>query len=460
MKLSSAGALLGLASSALAYAPTFNAGPLNAGSLAGHWSYADVVSGVQYLAESQPSQCTYESIGKSLNGLPIPALTVTDSKDLTFPVTARPSILFTSLTRGDEPLSLSTLLNVVRHVTNTTGRDPGVTALLSAAKLVFVPIVNPDAWNSVVPEGSSTYWAKNKHLECGPDPAKGGVDLTTNWGFSFDTYLPASSLKENVAKYEDRCSPNYHGSEPFSEPETAALKGLMTTVQPKTVVFFRQTTAPTSAIVVPYSYHPSSTAVQITRQLFRAEDSKVYDTILNIMNPEPATAYRAGTTWNLTASTTSGSDLDWSFDQAGAFSVVLEVANGDIETVAAQHLKPVISLALETPTLPSKSAAPGKSILKKVRKASLVLPLFLGILAGVLLLAGYLVARFLLGYDKVWDRFVVTVDRIKRWRMTRHYRSLGGNKEGDEDDGLDGEDFGWALDEGLGDDEEGTGFQA
>ncbi|KAJ3160438.1 hypothetical protein HDU86_000772 [Geranomyces michiganensis] len=409
--------------------------------------YDSVASGLQRMAEKSPQLVEYGTIGNSLEKRPIPLLTITNKANLATPLASRPSLLITSLSAGDEPSSLAASLGIARYFADN---PPEVSALLSAIKIVFVPIVNPDAWFAAT---NIAFTKKSRRKGCS-DPSLAGVDLTRNWDFHFDTYLPSSDMDANIKKYEEPCSPFYHGEAPFSEPETAALKTLIDSSKPKAVLFFRQTSNLRPSLVIPYAYHPSNSSVQSSRQLFRPEDAKEYDAITSAMNVN--NTYDVGTMWDRANETVSGSELDWTFDQAGVFAVsVLVSPNTDqkAELSGSKHLQSTLALANMITTLPAKAAKPSKNpVLKHIKKAVLNVPLILGALAALFLAVGYGTARFL-GYDKIWDRFTLGVNRIKRWRMTRNYRQLGTQAvdDGDEDD------FGWAMDEGLA--EEGGGFQ-
>ncbi|KAJ3174938.1 hypothetical protein HDU87_006604 [Geranomyces variabilis] len=420
---------------------------LDGSALGGYWNYTSVCDRLQGMAQRSPQLVEYGSLGTSLEGRSIPYLTFSNKANNAIPPDSRPSLLMTSLSGGDEPSSLAASLGIAQYLTEEHAET---SALLAAIKIVVVPIVNPDAWSAAT---STAFTKKNRRKGC-DDASLAGVDLSKNWDFHFDTYLPSSDVDANIKKYEDPCSPSYHGDAPFSEPETAALKTLIdTTVKPKAVLFFRQTTNAQPALVIPYAYHPSNAAVQSTRQLFRPEDAKEFEAITAAMNTDGKT-YAVSTMWDVAGETVSGSEMDWTFDQAGIFAVSVMVApNTDsaIEYSGSKHLPSTLALANMISTLPAKAAKPNKKgVFKHIKKAVLNVPLVLGALAALFLAVGYGVARYL-GYDKIWDRFTLGVNRIKRWRMTRNYRQLGAQPVDDGDD----EDFGWAMDDGLA--EEGSG---
>ncbi|KAI8592514.1 hypothetical protein BDZ88DRAFT_406795 [Geranomyces variabilis] len=422
---------------------------LDGSILRGYWNYASVCETLQGMAQNSPQLVEYGSIGNSLEGRSIPYITITNKANTAIPPDSRPSLLVTSLSAGDEPSSLAASLGIAHYLSEEHAET---SALLAAIKVVFVPIVNPDAWFAAT---NTAFTKKSRRKGC-DNASLAGVDLTKNWDFHFDTYLPSSDVDANIQKYENPCSLSYHGDAPFSEPETAALKTLIdTTLKPKAVLFFRQTTKPQPSLVIPYAYHPSNASVQSSRQLFRPEDAKEYDAITAAMNTDSKT-YNVGTMWDVAGETVSGSELDWTFDQAGIFAVSVMVApNTDpaVDYSGSKHLPSTLALAKMISTLPAKAAKPSKNpVLKHIKKAVLNVPLILGALAALFLAVGYGVARFL-GYDKIWDRFTLGVNRIKRWRMTRNYRQLGAQAVDDGDD----EDFGWSMDDGLAE-EGGGGF--
>lgn len=79
-----------------------------------------------------------------------------------------------------------------------------------------VPMANPDGYNYSFT--SDRLWRKNRRITS--QPGCGGVDLNRNWDFHY-----------GVGASENECSEVYRGSEPFSEPETKALRDAMTKVK-------------------------------------------------------------------------------------------------------------------------------------------------------------------------------------------------------------------------------------
>ena len=119
------------------------------------------------------------------------------------------------------------------------GRDDRITGLLKRARVVVVPVVNPDGFHASrespvdpedpttgtvvgIPGNGTTYRRKNcrntttrGHTQP-PSPCDGnlGVDLNRNYGINWGS--------NGASTYEE--APDYRGDSPFSEPESEAIR--------------------------------------------------------------------------------------------------------------------------------------------------------------------------------------------------------------------------------------------
>ena len=133
-----------------------------------------------------------------------------------------PTILFLSLLHGNEPMGLLALLWTVQLLQETQDQQHATTSLpttTTTTRILFFPMVNVDAYQYNLQnhnECRRTNMRKvcqrtnNQCLE------QDGVDLNRNFAFDF---APRNSNK---------CSQGYPGREPFSEPETQAIRRLVT----------------------------------------------------------------------------------------------------------------------------------------------------------------------------------------------------------------------------------------
>jgi hypothetical protein len=91
------------------------------------------------------------------------------------------------------------------------GKDERLTKLVNGREVWFVPMVNPDG--VAFSQNKTRYWRKNRR---NVDGRAFGVDLNRNYGYKWG----------NVGASSSPTSDTYHGTGPFSEPETTAIKEL------------------------------------------------------------------------------------------------------------------------------------------------------------------------------------------------------------------------------------------
>ena len=104
-------------------------------------------------------------------------------------------------------------------------------AVLSSNVFIILPLLNPDSWTNQEPnEGIMS--GKSVAATCSGNANFDGVDLTRNFDGFWDVYM-ASDDQAQKAEHEDGCSAVYHGSKPFSEPETTAVLSVLDEYSPK-----------------------------------------------------------------------------------------------------------------------------------------------------------------------------------------------------------------------------------
>lgn len=130
----------------------------------------------------------------------------------------QPAILLTALIHGVEVIGSVALL----HVINELAADGQSQALLSAFRLVVMPVVNPDAFArnmDRLQRGWPAMQRKNAR----------GVDLNRN----FPSPAPAQRRSWHPFSGSSlRFSPYYRGPAPFSEPETQAVREVVAASKP------------------------------------------------------------------------------------------------------------------------------------------------------------------------------------------------------------------------------------
>jgi len=110
----------------------------------------------------------------------------------------------------------------------------------------ILPIANPDGYK--YSREQNPQWRKNRRPgeECSAreagDPAEGpGVDLNRNFGYAW-------------AGGDDKCSSNFPGTEPFSEPETKAIRDFLLPRYKGQVVIYNSVHSAGQAFVIPWGH--------------------------------------------------------------------------------------------------------------------------------------------------------------------------------------------------------------
>ncbi|KAJ3254184.1 hypothetical protein HDU77_004170 [Chytriomyces hyalinus] len=429
-----------LFSTALA-ASTINSGT----TLDGFPTYSTIVSLLQKTAAANPLIATYSSIGQTREGRDIPSLSIhyhhpstpTDGKGRPSGgyVDMRRSVLFVGGVQPREVLSMTALVALVDRMiaVGVSGEDGTVMQAIKGAKAVFVPMLNADGYEhvrGVFPLHKDSI-VKNGAPGCSSaNVTSSGVNLGHNWDFEWNYEVISSE------DYNNPCDASYRGPGPFSEPETRALRDLILKENPKAVIIVHSRhTSEESRLIVPFMFHKSTFLSQSKSklQMLSDQDISAYKNLTDSMQSSLAAAdarYTIGTSWETIQHTISGSDLDWIFDNTGAYSLIMQMGTQDgsywpdedfVPSLVEKHFNPMLKFLQLSIGLPEKTTAKtvGSSILKHVSR----IPFYLGV-ALFLIVAGILSTSWLLGYDNVWGRFKTWASRVQRRLERKQYVGL------------------------------------
>ncbi|KAJ3064638.1 hypothetical protein HDU98_011970 [Podochytrium sp. JEL0797] len=431
----------------LLLAPPLTLGQSQA-SLAGFPTYSTVTDHLQSIASKHPLLATFTQIGSTRSNLAIPSLTLHynhPSNTETGAIDLRPSIVILAQIQPREVLALQTavtlmdrLVEVATTSSLTSTQDKSALEALKGARLVFVPMVNPEGFEELRLKFPLLKDEVMKNGAPGCEDANitsSGVNLGHNWDFEWN--YPILSHDD----FSDPCSHSYRGPEPFSEPETQALRDLLLTTLPKSVIILHSRhTSDQSRLIVPFAFHKSSFS-SISKgasgkklQMLSDNDIDAYKVLTEGMQSllgDQESPYAVGTSWETIGETISGSDLDWVFDTVGAFSMVVQVGTtegtywpeeGLIEGLVEKHISPLLQFIHLTPSLPPKTTTRTKnsSLLHRMNW----IPIYLGV-SLLLIVGGVLGTSWCLGYDRVWDRFATWMKRMERRVMRRRKEYVG-----------------------------------
>uniref|UniRef100_A0A5S6QI08 Peptidase M14 carboxypeptidase A domain-containing protein n=1 Tax=Trichuris muris TaxID=70415 RepID=A0A5S6QI08_TRIMR len=136
------------------------------------------------MASQHPDKVHTFRIGKSVDGNNILAVAIA-ATDPDRHLTLRPNVLFTANIHGNEVVGREILLHLLSYLVQTYGENELTTELMDSSRLIMIPSMNPDGFNSAVEGDCHTVIGRtNKH----------GVDLNRNypkiWRHTEDTYEP------------------------------------------------------------------------------------------------------------------------------------------------------------------------------------------------------------------------------------------------------------------------------
>jgi len=188
-----------------------------------YWRYDRILTTLDGWAEEHPTLVFTGAIGTTRLGEPIRAMR------LGFAAPGTPTVLFLASQHANEPNGTAAIMALAERLIADYGRDPEVTAWMANLSIWLVPVVNVDGHRHVF-SGAPGWrdWRKNGRDNDGdgrPFGSGDGVDLNRNWDHRF-----------TADKSTRPAGRSYKGPEPFSEPETRAVRDLVLRIRPLIVV--------------------------------------------------------------------------------------------------------------------------------------------------------------------------------------------------------------------------------
>lgn len=166
-------------------------------------SYEETGEFLHQMQKKHPSLIKVESIGKTWEDRDIFLATL--SRDVEN-AHKKPALFFTGTIHAREWIGHELAIEFIEYVVANNEFDPRLDMILDKCTIYLVPCANPDGFE--YSRNHFTFWRKNRR-----DNKNGtyGVDLNRNFSVGF-------------VKSKDTSSNVYGGPEPFSEPETRAIK--------------------------------------------------------------------------------------------------------------------------------------------------------------------------------------------------------------------------------------------
>lgn len=166
-------------------------------------SYPECVEFFREAEKSHPELFKVTTIGKTWEERDL--IVVTISKDMENADT-NPALFYTGSIHAREWVGIELAVGYGRHLLEHIDFDPQLNQMLERSTFYIVPCANPDGFE--YSRNHFSFWRKNRRQNA---DGSFGVDLNRNFSIG---YAPSKNTSSNV----------YSGPQPFSEPETAALR--------------------------------------------------------------------------------------------------------------------------------------------------------------------------------------------------------------------------------------------
>lgn len=185
-------------------------------------TYDEALDQMKAWAAAYPDLVELVNVGfawRASEGLPgrsLWALRITNRHN----VEPKPNILIVALHHAREIVTPEITLRLADLLLTEYGHDADVTAVVDSRDIWLLPIMNPEGYAYAE---AAVDWRKNaddSESTCsdGVPPNSYGIDLNRNYGYEWST----------IGSSANPCYLTYHGSTGFSEPETRALRDLIT----------------------------------------------------------------------------------------------------------------------------------------------------------------------------------------------------------------------------------------
>jgi hypothetical protein len=235
MRLAFAAALPFVLPLALASCSTPGAGP-SAEATPADGPYHDsaaTAAEIRRLADQFPGQAQALSLGRSWEGRDIAALSISATGG---DVDRRPNIYIVAAMHAREWIGVEVALGFARHLLSPGGAGTGageVRRALQQARFHVVPMLNPDGQDFAI--RTRGFWYKNRR-----DNGDGtwGVNLNNNFPPGWECTGVYSASPSAISSSE-----RYRGTEPFSEPESRALRDFMLSHPPAGLIDYHSSGA-------------------------------------------------------------------------------------------------------------------------------------------------------------------------------------------------------------------------
>ena len=256
----------------------------------------EIIAFYDALVDARPDLVSSRVIGESFEGTPIRAYTICASDPA-----SRPALYINTGAHAREWIGPATIAYLADALVNRYDVDPRIGGLVDGIAWEIVPLANPDGYDHSW--DVDRLWRKTR---CVNSDGTRGVDWNRNyaagWGGSGSSGSPSSDI--------------FRGPEPFSEPETRAIRDDVLSL-PNIAIFF-DVHCYSQLVLWPYGYdntEPAGEAGQVHRDIGEGIAASIESVNGKVFDPKPAhDLYLA-----------SGTSPDWAWDDAGVYGFTYEL---------------------------------------------------------------------------------------------------------------------------------------
>jgi len=263
----------------------------------------ETVEAMERIVAKFPDIAAMTSIGTSIEGRPIYALRISDNASTIEP--DEPGMVVIGCHHAREWISVEVSLYLADVLTEQYLERGDITRLVRNAEIWIIPVLNPDG---LVFSQEDRWWRKNRR-----DNTDGtfGVDPNRNYsiGYGDDEGSTGYTLFET-----------YRGPHAFSEPETQAMRNLMSGAYGRTFDASLSYHNFGQLIMYPNGY----TTDTVPNAAFYAELTRSMAELINASHQDPQDDYLAGQGSHLLYFS-SGDFSDWAHHEAGTVSLTIEL---------------------------------------------------------------------------------------------------------------------------------------
>jgi carboxypeptidase T len=260
-------------------------------------SVASLEQDLRQLADSRPEIAELQEIGRSVENRPIWALRIGERRGSTR------KLLFMGCHHAREWISVEVPYLLADHLVKHADEAP-VKRWLSRGEIWVAPMINPDGHE--FSRAQDRLWRKNRRPN-----ADGtiGVDLNRNYGYMWGT------LNANTVSHVPS-DPTYIGPRAFSEPETQAVRDLVTRERFRGLITYHSYS---QLILYPWGYttdriSDDADLRQMTRRANRMRQ------LVRGVNDKEYTAKQSSQLYP-----TAGDTTDWAYGTFGIPSFTVEL---------------------------------------------------------------------------------------------------------------------------------------